>query len=116
MVINLSHNRANDWNPVWSPKGDAIVFVTSRDGNAELYLMQNCLVTTLNCSGDLRRLTFNPVNDTSPAWSPDARMLAYEVQGNEQNDLFLIDVENLQSIPLYATSADERSPAWRPRP
>lgn len=115
-VLNLSRNLANDWSPTWSPDGQTIAFVTSRDGNAELYLMQHCLLATPNCSGDLLRLTFNPGNDSSPAWSPDGHSLAYETERNGRHDLYLIDVNNLQSLPLYATPADERSPAWRPRP
>lgn len=113
-LLNLTRNAANDWSPAWSPDGTTIAFVTSRDGNAELYLMQNCLIVTGSCDRNLRRLTNNPGNDSSPSWSPDSRMLVYETLQGENSDLFLIDIETLQSRPLYATDANERSPAWRP--
>lgn len=115
-LLNLTRNAAHDWSPAWSPDGTTIAFVTSRDGNAELYLMQNCLNVVANCDLNLRRLTDNPRTDSSPTWSPDGRMLAYETLQSGTHDLYLIDVTTLQERPLYVTSADERSPAWRPRP
>jgi Tol biopolymer transport system component len=115
-VINLTHHTANDWNPAWSPEGSDIAFVTSRDGNAELYLLQNvCMVVTINCDLTMRRLTNNLNNDSSPAWSPDGQTLVYERQQDESYDLYMIDIESLRSVPLYASRANERSPAWRPR-
>jgi TolB protein len=113
-LLNLTRNSANDWNPTWSPDGTTIAFVTSRDGNAELYLMQNCLMVIIDCDLSVRRLTNNPSNDSSPTWSPDGRILAYETLQGDSIDLFVIDVATLQKRPLYATAADERAPAWRP--
>jgi Tol biopolymer transport system component len=49
--------------PVWSPDGRMVAFVSRRDGNEEIYVM--------NADGSgQRRLTRTPWNDKSPAWSP----------------------------------------------
>ena len=49
--------------PSWSPDGRRLAFVSTRDGNAEIYVM--------NVDGsDQVRLTRNPGNDTEPAWRP----------------------------------------------
>ena len=56
--------------PAWSPDGRKIAFVSDRDGNSEIYVM--------NADGSgQRRLTRNPAYDADPAWSPDGRTIAF---------------------------------------
>ena len=56
--------------PAWSPDGRTIVFVSSRDGNGEVYAM--------DADGSApRNLTQNPAEDVRPAWSPDGRSIAF---------------------------------------
>ncbi len=50
--------------------GDRIAFMSNRDGNWELYVMNDD-------GSDLRRLTNNAAHDGLPAWSPDGRTLAF---------------------------------------
>ena len=56
--------------PAWSPDGRKLAFVSDRDGNSEVYVM--------NADGSgQRNLTRNPAYDADPAWSPDGRKLAF---------------------------------------
>jgi len=50
--------------------GDRIAFMSNRDGNWEIYLVQD------DGSG-LERLTNNAASDGLPAWSPDGRTIAF---------------------------------------
>ena len=61
---------SNEANPESSPDGQQVAFMSRRDGNWEVY------VVNLDGSG-LRRLTRNPANDGLPAWSPDGKYLAF---------------------------------------
>ncbi|HIC38673.1 MAG TPA: hypothetical protein EYO79_04285 [Candidatus Marinimicrobia bacterium] len=40
-IIRLTDDSAMDSNPQWSPTGGQIAFVSYRDGNAELYVMNS---------------------------------------------------------------------------
>jgi TolB protein len=61
--INLTNHPAGGGNPVWSPDSTKIAFVSGRDGNSEIYVV--------NTDGsNLIRLTDNEANDYSPVWSP----------------------------------------------
>ncbi len=57
-------------NPEASPDGRRVAFMSQRDGNWEVY------VVNLDGSG-LQRLTHNAANDGLPTWSPDGRYLAF---------------------------------------
>jgi TolB protein len=60
----------DDTAPALSPDGQTIAFMSRRDGNWEVYLV--------NVDGsDLQRLTDNPANDGLPTWSPDGRVIAF---------------------------------------
>jgi TolB protein len=68
---DLTLNLAQDGQPAWSPDGKEIAFVSTRDGNAEIYAMR------ADGSGQ-RRLTHSPAsNNTAPVWSPDGTKLAF---------------------------------------
>ena len=60
-----------DMRPRFSPDGKKIVFQSSRDGQAEIYLV------TVDGTGVLLRLTTNPAADTAPAWSPDGSKIIF---------------------------------------
>jgi TolB protein len=61
-------DRSEDTAP--AAHGNRIAFMSSRDGNWEIYIM--------NADGSgLKRLTNNAANDGLPAWSPDGKTLAF---------------------------------------
>jgi TolB protein len=117
-LVNFSNHAANDWSPAWSQDGKYIAFLSSRDGNAELYVTPtDCIETRRYCGTNTRRLTFNRTNDASPIWSPDNQhiLFAAEQLGDTRHvDLFLLDVTSGDMQRLTAGYGDNQSPAWRP--
>jgi uncharacterized protein YjdB len=56
--------------PAPSPDGSRIAYVTDRDGNAEIYLM--------NADGtNPQRLTNTPATEGSPSWTPDGAKIVF---------------------------------------
>ena len=67
-----------DYDPVWSPDGKTIAFVSATRG-------QGPRVHLMNADGsDRRRLTTLSLAEERPAWSPDGRQIAFQASG-EQN-------------------------------
>ncbi|NJN93991.1 MAG: hypothetical protein HC875_07785, partial [Anaerolineales bacterium] len=63
-------DRDDDTAPALSSDGQQLVFMSRRDGNWEIYL--------INADGSgLIRLTDDPAQDGLPTWSPDGRAIAY---------------------------------------
>jgi Tol biopolymer transport system component len=63
-------NVDQDTAPVISPDGQQIAFMSRRDENWDVYV--------INIDGsDLQRLTTDPAQDGLPAWSPDGNAIAF---------------------------------------
>ncbi len=60
----LTLGESGDFDPSWSVDGAEIVFVSTRDGQLQLYLMDAD-------GGDLRRLSSGAAADLEPHWAPD---------------------------------------------
>ena len=62
-LMELTHNKAYDIDPVWSPDGTKIAFASNREGNFQIYVM--------NTDGSHQtRLTNSAVDARFPAWQP----------------------------------------------
>lgn len=89
-----SDNSDTNTMATWSPDGAQIAFVSTRDGNSELYMME------ADGSG-VERLTDNPDTIYSPDWSPDGTNIIFISNRDEtqsfDSDIFAINVDN-QSV------------------
>ena len=70
-LTQLTHNSDNNFAPAWSPDGRRLAFLSSRDGDFEIYVM--------NADGtNQTQLTHTNYEGAGrPAWSPDGRRLAF---------------------------------------
>jgi hypothetical protein len=99
---------AADYDAVWSPLDDRIVFVSERTGNGDLYLLN------LNGSGE-KRLTFNEADfDKHPSWSPDATQIVFwsDRGWNKNSQVWLYDLETEETVSLSNNPYRDWDPVW----
>jgi hypothetical protein len=107
--VNLT-NVADDTDstPAWSPDGSKIAFVTNRDGNHEIYLM--------NADGSGQtRLTTNSADDTQPAFSPDGTKIAFSSdRSGISSEILVMNADGSAQTPLTSNTSPEGQAAFSP--
>jgi len=84
-----------------------ITFVSERDGNPEIYVVDSYGTNT-------RRLTDNPSNDTSPSWSSNGNKIAFASDRDRNDEIYVMDIDGINVIRLTNNPANDRDPAWSP--
>lgn len=108
--------------PVYSPTGDRLIFISPCYGRYERYDDANLLVIPLD-ENNILNITSDLRGDYDPAWSPDSRLLAFsslrQAGGPHIHLLSLSDWRQQDSIDLISSikvliSEDIKSfqPAW----
>ncbi|MGE5262493.1 MAG: DPP IV N-terminal domain-containing protein, partial [Acidobacteriota bacterium] len=97
----------SNWDATWAPDDSRLAFVSDRDGNEEIYTINN------DGSG-LTRLTNNPAADSHPGWSPDGKQLVFETNRDGRYQLYQMNADGSGVKRLMTDSADDRYPVWIP--
>ena len=91
-----------------SPDGRRIAFVSSRDGNEELYVADAR-------TREVRRLTRNArAPDRRPAWSPGGDRIAWQSGPPGTADLLVMRADGSGKRLLVGGNGDHADPAWSP--
>lgn len=96
-----------DYEPVVSPDGTRIAFVSRRDGNDEIHVA--------GAKGsNVRRITSHPSYDWDPAWAPDSQRIVFASGRAGNSELYVIGADG-QGLARLTNSADaDENPAWSP--
>ena len=106
---------AYDLCPVWSPDGTRIAFssytenLTTNSTSVQIWIMNSD-------GGNLTMLLDeNAALISRVSWSPDSRWLAFSCIKNDNQDVFVVNIENHDVFNLTAESlAGEWDPTWLP--
>lgn len=99
-----------DFTPQWSPDGLRIAFVSLRDGDYEIYVM--------NAAGNgVSNLTQNPAEDgllDAPQWSPDSSKLLFvsDRNANLNYDVYVMNSTGGSATALSNQAGADQHPRW----
>jgi TolB protein len=106
-LISGKSARGDVQTPEWSPDGRKLAFVSERDGNAEIYVVNAD-------GGEQENLTRQPSSDSHPRWSPDGRKLAFVSRRDGNSEIYVMNADGSGLRKLTRTPSDDRDPAWSP--
>jgi TolB protein len=86
---------------------ERIVFVSTRDGNAEIYVMN------VDGSGQTR-LTYHESDDVEASWSPDGKQIVFVSARDGRRHLYTMNADGSQLSRLTDTPFSEHNPEWSP--
>ena len=76
--VQVTHGDYDDSDPVWSPDGSSIAFVSDRSDDPDLSYGTDIFVVNVDDEDHpITQITSNEGRDYSPAFSPDGRRIAY---------------------------------------
>ena len=82
-----------------------ILFVSTRDGNEEIYSM--------NSDGtNVTRLTNNNARDTRPIWHPDGKFIAFVSERSGNRDIWVMNPDGTGLRNLTADPSVDENPTW----
>src|SRR5262245_36490575 len=125
-IMNLETKQATtltkgyDNFPLWSPRGDLIMFSRQAEGDYEIY--------TIKPDGTgVKRLTFARGNDAHQAWSPDGEHIAfassrmgfkdemtYTDAPQPYGEIFVMRADGSDVRQLTDNQWEDGTPAWQP--
>ena len=96
----------------------SILFVSDRDWNSEIYIMDTD-------GNNPRNLSKNPNIDTNPSWSPDRQQIVFQRSSNAKggkkdkkeggnNDIYVMDKDGQNLRQLTDHPSDDQYPKWSP--
>jgi Tol biopolymer transport system component len=102
---HLTDNNAMDIIPTWSPDGQRLAFVSDRDGNEEIYVMNSDGTNPVNLSQD-------PALDYAPVWSPKGNCIAFM---SNRGKLYIMNADGTNQIPINGDYLGAIGrPSWLP--
>ena len=96
-----------DHSAVWSPRSDEVAFISERDGNAEVYVME------ADGTGQTR-ITETEAAEYDLDWSPNGKRLLFISERDGNAEVYVLEAEGKEQTRLTRNSARDAQPRWSP--
>ena len=98
----------DDYDAVWAPDGQSIVFTSERNGSGDLF--------RVNADGSgLTQLTSDDAYEDQAAFSPDGRQLVFvSTRGSGYADIWTLDIATKRAKALTSGPGGDYRPSWSP--
>lgn len=91
--------------PKWSPNGEQILFVSARDGNRDIYIM--------NADGSSqRKLTDDSGYDSQMNWSPNGKQIVFVSNRDGNMEIYSLTLSTGEIRRLTYNDWSDGEPAW----
>ena len=117
-MTHLTKNKWIDFNPVISAEGSKLAFISDRDGNREIYIVDLIWMDgyTQWEARNITNITSSPENDWTPNFSPinDKIVFTTYFPENDNYDVFIMNSDGSNKTNLTNTTYYEKYPQFSP--
>ena len=92
----------SDAHPSLSPDGTKIAFISDREGELEIFIMNSDGTNAI-------RLTSPPFSKFNPSFSPDGTHILFSAIDGNDSEIWLVNTDGSNPVNLTNNSADDRT-------
>jgi tol-pal system beta propeller repeat protein TolB len=96
-----------DYSPIWSPDSRRLAFLSDRDGNPEIYVMDAD-------GAHVKRLTENDALEYDISWSPNGQSILFVSERDGNPEIYTITKDGARPTRLTFNTVVDNQPVWSP--